>query len=471
MPDQSVAQGEVAGLLQDLTGKQPLFSRNVDSSIKTLLDGSGIGYSQMNELLLVLGYDRISRGFFQSLVDWTPHYVNGAAIKTMNDFRAGVDRFRRYAILRFGNIKYAFGYISELSEEDLSGELSILKPIDSKDFAKRHDALIQLEAIAGDRTYYLGYVIKDELDARLEANPGDAQAKAELAERESVVAVGKRNNEAYLASDHMDVYVATSMRERHEYQMVSRVVSEVFADDRLRQMKVRWFDPTQAYCHDRIDKGLAEGLMLKRATCTLYLVQESDSFGKDSELASTLAQGKPVIAFIPQIRAEQEGAYVEDLLALLRKGSPAADERTLALNQLRVFAPKAAWTDQRVMAWVRATDDAPLADIKMKLGRAIREHYEKRAKTLKETHPLGLQVHLETGVANGVLVARSEKECAELIWRVLTNRLEFTIKKRTVDDHCYLLLVEEITGSIFRVVSGDAFLTNAFWNYYLPRLP
>jgi len=41
--------------------------------------------------------------------------------------------------------------------------------------------------------------------------------------------------------------------------------------------------------------------MLKRARCTVYSVQDTDTLGKDSELASTLAQGKPVIAFIPEL--------------------------------------------------------------------------------------------------------------------------------------------------------------------------
>lgn len=39
--------------------------------------------------------------------------------------------------------------------------------------------------------------------------------------------------------------------------------------------------------------------MLKRARCTIYMAQETDTFGKDSELATTLAQGKPVIVFCP----------------------------------------------------------------------------------------------------------------------------------------------------------------------------
>ena len=83
--------------------------------------------------------------------------------------------------------------------------------------------------------------------------------------RDEIVATGKRNHEAYLASDHMDVYVATSMRERHEYQIVNKVINEVFANSGLAKLKLLCFDPTQAYCTDRIDKGLAEGLMLKRA--------------------------------------------------------------------------------------------------------------------------------------------------------------------------------------------------------------
>lgn len=37
----------------------------------------------------------------------------------------------------------------------------------------------------------------------------------------------------------------------------------------------------------------------------------------------------------------------------------------------------------------------------------VEQTYNKRAKALKETHPLGIQVSLRTGVANGVLVVRT----------------------------------------------------------------
>ena len=114
-------------------------------------------------------------------------------------------------------------------------------------------------------------------------------------------------------SDHLDVYVATSMRKRHEFLAASRLTSEIFRHAELATLKLRWFDPTQAYCKDRVDKGLSEALMLRRALCTIYFAQESDTLGKDSELASTLAQGKTVIAFVPDGQEQFTSTPREDL--------------------------------------------------------------------------------------------------------------------------------------------------------------
>jgi hypothetical protein len=79
--------------------------------------------------------------------------------------------------------------------------------------------------------------------------------------------------------------------------------------------------------------------MLRRAKCTTYLAQETDTLGKDSELASTLAQGKPVIAFVPSVDAE----FAARLLAELQEAYPAKSAKELLLGQLQVFEPKAAW--------------------------------------------------------------------------------------------------------------------------------
>ena len=70
-------------------------------------------------------------------------------------------------------------------------------------------------------------------------------------------------------------------------------------------------------------------------------------------------------------------------------------------------------------------------------------------------------------MANGVLVARTTEQCAKLIYRIITNRLEFDIEELNIKGKEYLILKEKETECVFRVVSGDEMLTNAFWNFYL----
>jgi hypothetical protein len=104
--------------------------------------------------------------------------------------------------------------------------------------------------------------------------------------------------------------------------------------------------------------------------------------------------------------------------------------------------------------------------------------YDRRANTLLHSHPLGLQIHLETGVANGILVARTAADCRELIEDVLSRDLSFEISAKKgstgpemidldapVDWDRYL--IEQRTGSVYRVIVGDQLVSNAFWNWYL----
>jgi hypothetical protein len=82
---------------------------------------------------------------------------------------------------------------------------------------------------------------------------------------------------------------------------------------------------------------------------------------------------------------------------------------------------------------------------------------------LRESHPLGIQVNLRTGVANGVLVVRSVSDCAKLVRRIVTRTLELELE----ESKQYTVLREKISRCIFRVMTADAMLTNTFWNFYL----
>jgi hypothetical protein len=197
-------------------------------------------------------------------------------------------RFQKLALLLFGNVKFAFKRF-RLHPTELEDCLVEIEPRGVETFCARHLPIHPIEPITPQDTYLLGYLIEGKIRDRLHASPQDHEALALEAKRIAAVERGKRNQSAYLVSDHLDVYVATSMREPHEYLAVNELCRVIFEHPSLAPLKLRWFDPTQAYCQDRIDKGLAEALMLKRAN-TVYLVQESDTLGKDSELASTLAQ-------------------------------------------------------------------------------------------------------------------------------------------------------------------------------------
>jgi hypothetical protein len=133
------------------------------------------------------------------------------------------------------------------------------------------------------------------------------EAKRVSPTQKDLEAIEKTQNTAYhnlsnyLAADYMDVYVATSMRNDPDYFSVNQFVEDLFCRHELRQLKLRYFNPTQSWIADRVAKGLVEALMLRRAKICIYMAQKGDTFGKDSEASVTLGQGKSVIVYVPKL--------------------------------------------------------------------------------------------------------------------------------------------------------------------------
>ncbi len=118
--------------------------------------------------------------------------------------------------------------------------------------------------------------------------------------------------------------------------------------------------------------------------------------------------------------------------------------------------------DPGAIAAFRAAHGAALSRLCRIIAAAEARIYDRRAKTLKVAHPLGIQVNLATGVANGVLVVRTIPQCADVLRRVVTNSLEFELR----ESPSMWYLEEKISGCVYRVVSKDRKLTNCFWNFY-----
>ena len=366
-------------------------------------------------------------------------------------------------MLLYGNIKYAFKKLAQMERSAIEKEVKLVEPLSESHYTKRHKPLHGLRKIPPDKAHYLGYITGDKLKNKLQQEPKDQELLEQQKEMEKYCQIGEENHNTYLVSDHMDVYVATSMREPYEFLQVGNFVNRLFQEHPLKPLKIRYFDPTQAYCKDRIDKGIVEGLMLKRARCTIYHIQESDTFGKDSELAATLAQGKPVIAFIPEI--PEFNLFKKNTIEQIKQSCYNKPIEEGLLKRLQRYYPEGAWEkdNQEIRNWIEGKSQPDGDKIIELLHKKVTKIYEKRAKDLINNHPLGLQVNLSTGVSNGVLVVRSTSKCALLLRKILLNKMEFNIEEK---DN-YVFLREQISQCIYRVTTGDQLLTNAFWNFYL----
>ncbi|WP_158619246.1 helix-turn-helix domain-containing protein [Corallococcus sp. AB011P] len=351
----------------------------------------------------------------------------------------------------------------------------------------------------------------DQLEREAEALAPKEQG--DLARIEATQRTAQRNLAKYLAADHLDVYVATSMRTDADFVSVNSFVKSLFRHEEVRPLKLRYFNPTQSWIEDRVAKGLVEALMLRRASITVYMAQKEDTFGKDSEASVALGQGKPVVVFVPKLLATELGVDSETLWLGSRQGlqevvskEGAEDERdpdeTLDTQALfsRVLeirlgnaaggdlsdVAKRHWADfdlygeaSRIQdeelrgvyrSWldsvVKKGERTPLPDelradfIRILVATTV--NFEKRARIFREVHPLALQVILSTGVLNGILVVRSVESCARIVGQLVRNDLKLELK---FDDYNYRL-IEQLTGSTIRVISRHHLIGHAFDRHY-----
>ena len=351
----------------------------------------------------------------------------------------------------------------------------------------------------------------DELERK--ADQIGPKEETDLARMEATQSVAQQNLAQYLAADHLDVYVATSMRSDSDFVSVNRFVQTLFKHDDVRPLKLRYFNPTQSWIDDRVAKGLVEALMLRRSKLTIYMAQKEDTFGKDSEASVALGQGKPVIVYVPKLVVSELSIDTEDLGKARRdqledqireEGTDedldfdeTMDTEALMGRLLSVRLEKAAgsvlatavrhhWADfdlygeaRRIEApddraqYRRWLDSVVRADNRVEPPARVREQvvsilvatslrFERRARIFREVHPLALQVILSSGVLNGILVARSVDSCANVIHALVRNKLDLEMVFPEDEADLNYRLVERTTGSTIRVISRHQLLRNAF---------
>jgi hypothetical protein len=492
----------------------PELFKNDQELLTTLIKnmkGGELNYRQLNELLLLLNQDKLGKDFFD-------FFFEKDKIK-LDELKRGITKFRGFALLCFGNFRFAYKRLIQKSKNELITDLSPFcigsSEIVEQKYKNRPQKMLEIEHIPRDKTWCLGEVSGRKVNKEAEeleeerkiAKKGKNCFREEelskfgsylaqmATEIQGIQKQAFRNTDIYLTWDYMDVYIATSMRNIWEYEETYDFVKSVFSNRGLEDLNLRFFDPTQSKCANSREKGLLEGLMLKRAFCTIYLAQETDTMGKDSELAATLAQSKPVIAYVPKRSPEEYsrkiskyplGFFKRRLLILdaeevfedsecIKKLEKCdknfgqeIDQFLIDLNQYRLNQPFSLWTEKEEKFKKDCKNFQKICKI---LAIAECHNFDRRAELLKGMHPLSMQVDLQSGVANGVLVVRSAEDCADLLYKVLTNQMTFSIKHKYPQgqgkrEEGYTVLEESISQSPFRVVVDQRRLTNSFWNLF-----
>lgn len=321
--------------------------------------------------------------------------------------------------------------------------------------------------------------IKDQCQAVDENVLADVQSK------------GKQNSITYLAMHDIDVYVAMSMREPLHFTNTYEFVKALFKHGELASWNLRYFDPTQSYVPERLEKGLIECLMIKRANVTIYNAQEADTFGKDAEAAVALAQGKPVVVYVARLFASDK--RFNELYDVLDSAARAErDKLTIRLKEMklltdeeaiRLSAPESSKIDlvgyvskRNSLDWLSSIATAQIEAELIREGYEPRPYIEtrqlvefaaekvslleRRALTFSDVHPLALQASPNDGVARGVIVTRSVEQTAKVLRGLLVGGLDMEIVEREENWR----LVEQTTKSPVRVVTRDTLLTTAFWS-------
>jgi hypothetical protein len=155
----------------------------------------------------------------------------------------------------------------------------------------------------------------------------------------------------------------------------------------------------------------------------------------------------------------------------MRESYPEFDQKKIILELLKIFDPAIAWSKENegktIREYIEGSEKISEEQMLKILYAKSEKHYNDRYKTLVKSHPLGIQVNLESGVATGVLVVRDIDSCARLIRSHVLKVVEYDIFDVNENGVEYTYLQEKLSDCIYRVITGDPVLTNSFWNFYL----
>lgn len=90
---------------------------------------------------------------------------------------------------------------------------------------------------------------------------------------------------------------------------------------------------------------------------------------------------------------------------------------------------------------------------------------QKKMDFYRDVHPLSRLINMKNGVAGGTIVCSSKQEVIDILHKLFSDDMEYTVEQKK-NHSGYYLLKEKTTGSVVRVQTNDKLISSSFWNYY-----
>lgn len=421
----------------------------------------------LNQLLSYNKQEQLSSGFFKyyflkisgdhpysyrKLVEAEPELQGLSDIVSLSQLEFGARRFIADSLLYFPSIKYAFNILRVKSYEEIIN-FFIQKRVDSAWMQARKKSL-PLNEIESKNRYLISetackaYRVDTNLDplvlaelirAYREANPkGKIPIKALVD-----IALSKSESE-----DNWNVQLALPVgtEEIMEIEVSSEedirnLVSEIV--ERFQGARKLALENTALYCSDRKELDVYVATSMRTQNDFISMARECNKIFGDSRLKSF-----DVRYFDPTLSAANNH---------LEKGVIECIMVDNAKVVLYLAEERDTWG--KIIEASRALHQGnPLIIYAPPIGKN-----QRRAEFFRDIHPLTRLIDMRTGVIVGAIVTKDVNHVVELLMRIFSNKMEYTLHNIEDGGIC---LKEILTSSIVRMETGNEDINYILGEYY-----
>lgn len=465
-PNDEPAKNEILALFGDFVsdtgGIDSWLTSNAPPQVLarlTNLDKEPLSREQLNQLLVLSHEAGMSAGFFayywldappshphdvKKIDGFDQAWLEAKSIQSLGHLRWGLYRFYVDALRCFGNVRSAYRRLRDMSDDDLA-EFFAAERFDHEALKQRGKPL-SLHSITKDDRYLISEMACKSFDSKSSdlrsALTGAYQAHVRAGG--GPISIGQLLEGEHLSQEYAD-----------------RQQQFVFAADELLDQEVDDIAVLEGKVHDVAQKfEQARQAALSNTSLYLSMVEELDAYVATS--MRTRADFRSMASFCEDVFAD---ARLKEMSVRHFDPTMSAAEGHEDKGLIECLMVKCA----KVLVYFAGEKESYGKDAEaamaLSLGKPVIFYCDEkqRGRLYRDIHPLSRLINFTTGVAVGAMVTSSKEEVSELIYRLLSNQMEYKIDQ---PKEGYLRLRETLTGSVVRLQTNDKLLRETFWNYY-----